>query len=119
MNSLSLKLDFKSNRSMAVLAASDVTTDSGPGYWEVRVVNEEIRFELIPDAKSNNVTQLISVKHSPLGMWHTVEVNYAHGELKLTVDRRTQQIQPLHGLKFALGDKVYHFQEGSGKTTKY
>lgn len=110
MQSLSLKLDFKSSRSMAVLAASDVTTDAGSGYWEVRVVNEEIRFELIPDAKTNNVTQLISVKHSPVGTWHTVEVNYAAGVLKLIVDRRIQQTQPLHGLQFTLGDKVSYLQ---------
>lgn len=106
MNSLYLSLDFKSSRSMAVLAASDVTTANGVGYWEVRVVNEDIRFELVSDPKTNNVTELISVKHGPVGMWHTVEVSYLAGELKLTVDQRLQQTHPLHGLQFTLGDKV-------------
>lgn len=106
-DSLSLSLDFKSNRNMAVLASSDVTTNSGIGYWEIRVVNEDIRFELVADPKSNNVTtELISVKLGPVGVWHTVDVNYLAGELKLTVDNRIQQTQPLHGLQFTLGDKV-------------
>lgn len=106
MNSLSLSLDFKSSRSMAVLAASDVTTATGVGYWELRVVNEDIRFELVADPKTNNVTELISVKHGPVGMWHSVEVSYLAGELKLTVDHRLIQSHPLHGLQFTLGDKV-------------
>lgn len=106
MNSLSLSLDFMSSRTLAVLAASDLTTSNGAGYWEIRVVNEDIRFELISDPKTNNVTELISVKHGPVGSWHTVEVTYLSGELKLTVDNRIQQSLTLHGLQFTLGDKV-------------
>lgn len=105
--SLSLSLDFKSSRSMGVLAASDVTTAAGVGYWEIRVVNDDIRFELVPDSKANNVTELISVKHGPVGMWHNVEVSYVAGELKLTVDKRIHQTHPLDGLQFTLGDKVF------------
>lgn len=33
--SLSLQFDFRSNKSIAILAASNVTTASGRGYWEV------------------------------------------------------------------------------------
>lgn len=32
---LSLKFDFKSYKNLAVLAASEVVTDTGFGYWEV------------------------------------------------------------------------------------
>lgn len=111
MNSLHLSLDFKSSRSMAVLAASDVITATGVGFWEIRVVNEDIRFELVSDPKTNNVTELISVKHGPVGMWHNVQVSYLAGELKLVVDQRIQQTHPLHGLQFTLGDKVRLFGE--------
>lgn len=36
-DALSFKFDFKSNRTSAVLAYSDVITEQGAGYWEVRL----------------------------------------------------------------------------------
>jgi hypothetical protein len=34
-DNFALKFAFKSSRSMAVLASSSITTDTGSGYWEV------------------------------------------------------------------------------------
>lgn len=34
-NQLSLKFDFKSNKNLAILAAAEVITETGIGYWEV------------------------------------------------------------------------------------
>ncbi|XP_046397067.1 contactin-associated protein-like 2 isoform X2 [Ischnura elegans] len=112
-NRLEMTFDFKSSRSMAVLASSEVTTVAGKGYWELRLVNEEIRFELIPDS-NKNVTHLTTVRFDSRGPWHSVDFSYKDGELKLTVDYKHKQTQ-FFGLKFDLGEKVLI---GSSEKTK-
>nr|CAD7256084.1 unnamed protein product [Timema shepardi] len=101
---LYLKFDFKSNRNMAVLVSSEVITAAGKGYWEVRVVTDEIRFELVPNT-ANNVTHLTAVKFDNRGGWHAVELSYVKGEVKLTVDHKNKNVQ-LFGLEFEMGERI-------------
>ncbi|RVE50628.1 hypothetical protein evm_004752 [Chilo suppressalis] len=101
-NSINLKFDFKTSKNMAVLAYSQIT--SGQGYWEVRMVKEEIRFELVPDV-GKNVTVLKSVKFNVSSDWHNVELDYRKGRIKLTVDYLNKHAQ-MFGLDFQLQDKI-------------
>ncbi|XP_034249744.1 contactin-associated protein-like 2 isoform X2 [Thrips palmi] len=103
-NNLSLSFEFKSYRSMAVLVSSNVTTASGTGYMEVRVVNDQIRLELIPEI-GKNVTHLTTVTFDSRANWHNVDLTYSKGEVRLTVDYRNKQSQ-LFGLEFTMGDRV-------------
>ncbi|KAL4713118.1 hypothetical protein ACJJTC_004504 [Scirpophaga incertulas] len=89
-NSINLVFDFKTSKNMAVLAYSQIT--SGQGYWEVRMVKEEIRFELVPDV-GKNVTVLKSVKFNVSNDWHNVELDYRKGRIKLTVDYHNKHAQ--------------------------
>lgn len=70
----------------------------------MRVVNEEIRFELVP-LNSENVTHLSSVRFDPRGAWHSVELRYVAEQLSLTVDYR-HHTSELFGLQFELEDRV-------------
>ncbi|XP_048487493.1 contactin-associated protein-like 4 [Plutella xylostella] len=101
-HSINLIFDFKTSKNMAVLAYSQIT--SGQGYWEVRMVKEEIRFELVPDV-GKNVTVLKSVKFNVSNNWHTVELDYRKGRIKLTVDHHNKHAQ-MFGLDFELQDKI-------------
>ncbi|XP_013140264.1 PREDICTED: contactin-associated protein like 5-3 isoform X2 [Papilio polytes] len=101
-NSINLIFDFKTSKNMAVLAYSQITT--GQGYWEVRMVKEEIRFELVPDI-GTNVTVLKSVKFNVSNDWHTVELDYRKGRIKLSVDNHNKHAQ-MFGLDFQLQDKI-------------
>ncbi|XP_059053874.1 axotactin isoform X2 [Achroia grisella] len=101
-HSINLIFDFKTSKNMAVLAYSQIT--SGQGYWEVRMVKEEIRFELVPDV-GKNVTVLKSVKFNVSNDWHTVEIDYRKGRIKLTVDYHNKHAQ-MFGLDFQLQDKI-------------
>ncbi|KAL3275553.1 hypothetical protein HHI36_020309 [Cryptolaemus montrouzieri] len=98
-DSLSLSFHFKSSTNLSVLASSE--SQSGL-YWEIRVVNDEVRFELADYIK--NVTHLISVKKTP-GIWHILELTYANEEITLKVDNHEKQ-EKLGPLKFAIGDKI-------------
>ncbi|KAL0872124.1 hypothetical protein ABMA27_004544 [Loxostege sticticalis] len=101
-NSINLIFDFKTSKNMAVLAYSQIT--SGQGYWEVRMIKEEIRFELVPDV-GKNVTVLKSVKFNVSNDWHNVELDYRKGRIKLTVDYHNKHAQ-MFGLDFQLQDKI-------------
>lgn len=56
------------------------------------MVKEEIRFELVPDV-GKNVTVLKSVKFNVSNDWHTVELDYRKGRIKLTVDYHNKHAQ--------------------------
>ncbi|XP_048515012.1 uncharacterized protein LOC105689244 isoform X2 [Athalia rosae] len=113
-DSLKLNFDFKSSEPLAVLASSDINNDNALGYWEVRLVNDEIRFELVPDL-TKNVTLLTTVKFPPHNTsWHAVELNYTRGELNLQVDYRNKQSK-LFVMRFELGERVII---GSGKSNR-
>lgn len=56
------------------------------------MVKEEIRFELVPDV-GKNVTVLKSVKFNVSNDWHTVELDYRKGRIKLTVDHHNKPAQ--------------------------
>lgn len=62
--------------------------------FQVRMVKEEIRFELVQDV-GKNVTVLKSVKFNVSNDWHTVEIDYRKGRLKLTVDHINKHAQML------------------------
>ncbi|XP_063382672.1 axotactin isoform X1 [Cydia fagiglandana] len=103
-HSFNLIFEFKTSKNMAVLAYSETATASGQGYWEVRMVKEEIRFELVSDV-GKNVTVLKSVKFNASNDWHTVELEYTKGRFKLTVDHNNKPAQ-MFGLDFSLQDKI-------------
>ncbi|XP_074101561.1 axotactin isoform X2 [Cotesia typhae] len=112
-DSLMLNFDFQSSEPVAVVASGDVKSDQGIGYWELRLVNDEMRFQLIP-VLSENITVSSSVKFPPDNKtsWHAVELNYTKGELNIIVDYRHKQGK-LFAMTFELGDKVII---GSGKS---
>lgn len=84
---------------MSVLASSEVKTGY---YWEVRVVNDEVRFELTDSVK--NITHLVSVKKTP-GIWHNMSLMYENEEVTLNVDNRVKQ-EKIGTTLFAIGDKI-------------
>ncbi|XP_018318790.1 contactin-associated protein like 5-1 [Agrilus planipennis] len=96
---LTLAFDYKSSSNLSVLASSEAKTGF---YWEIRVVNDEVRFELADSNK--NSTHLISVKKTR-GIWHSLELIYEHGNVTLKLDNREKQ-ERLSELKFSVGDKV-------------
>ncbi|XP_018567332.1 contactin-associated protein-like 2 isoform X2 [Anoplophora glabripennis] len=98
-DSLSLSFNFKASSNLSVIASSEAQTGI---YWEVRVVNDEVRFELSDNTK--NVTHLISVKKTP-GIWHSLNLTYSEGDLHMCVDSREKQ-EKIGDLKFAIGDKI-------------
>ncbi|XP_065161032.1 axotactin-like isoform X1 [Atheta coriaria] len=106
-DSLSLIFEFKSSSNLSVLASSEAQTGL---YWEVRVVNDEVRFELTDSTK--NTTHLISVKKTR-GIWHTLTLKYEDEEIYLAVDNRYKQ-QSIGDLHFSKGDKI---KIGSGSRT--
>lgn len=106
-DSLNLRFYFKSSSNLSVLASSETTTGL---YWEVRVVNDEVRFELTDSNK--NITHLISVKKT-VGRWHNLTLKYESGDVILSVDTRSKH-EKLGDLKFAIGDKI---KIGSGSRT--
>ncbi|KAK0086828.1 hypothetical protein PV326_005433, partial [Microctonus aethiopoides] len=113
IDSLLLNFDFQSSKPVAVVASGDVKSNQGLGYWELRLVNDEMRFQLIP-VMTENITVSASVKFPPNNniSWHAVELNYTKGELNILVDYRHKQGK-LFSMTFELGDKVII---GSGKS---
>ncbi|XP_078037835.1 axotactin isoform X3 [Augochlora pura] len=110
-DSLKLNFDFKSSKPIAVVASGNVKSNGDHGYWELRLVNDEIRFHLIP-VTTENITVTAAVKFPPYNTsWHAVELNYTRGELSIVVDYRNKQSK-LFAMTFELGDKVII---GSGK----
>ncbi|XP_068984202.1 axotactin isoform X5 [Bombus flavifrons] len=111
-DSLKLSFDFKSSKPVAVVASGNVTSNRSLGYWELRVINDEIRFQLIP-VLTENITVSTAVKFPPYNTsWHAVELNYTRGELSVLVDYRNKHSK-LFSMAFELGDKVII---GSGKS---
>lgn len=60
--------------------------------FQVRMVKEEIRFELVSDV-GKNVSVLKSVKFNVSNDWHNVELDYRKGRIRLTVDHYNKQVQ--------------------------
>ncbi|XP_047111390.1 neurexin-4 isoform X1 [Schistocerca piceifrons] len=83
-DTLSLKFDFKSSQPTGVLAVSNITTPSGHGYWELKLVNDDVRFVLRD--LSRNFTHQSAVKYVAHVNWHHIDINYKKGYLNLTVD---------------------------------
>ncbi|KAI4504069.1 hypothetical protein M0802_000540 [Mischocyttarus mexicanus] len=112
-DSLKLNFDFKSSKPIAVIASGEVRSEQGLGYWELRLVNDEIRFQLIP-ALLENITISTAVKFPPYNTsWHAVELNYTKGELNILVDYRNKETKQLSSMIFELDNKVII---GSGKS---
>ncbi|XP_012223178.1 axotactin isoform X2 [Linepithema humile] len=112
-DSLNLKFDFKSSKPIAVVASGNVKSNRGIGYWELRQVNDEIRFQLIP-VVTENITVSASVKFPPYNTsWHAIELNYTKDELNLVLDYKNKQSKHFGTMTFELGDKVII---GSGKS---
>ncbi|XP_008214115.1 uncharacterized protein LOC100115644 isoform X3 [Nasonia vitripennis] len=109
-DTLKLNFDFKSFQPIAVVASGDVKSESGPGYWELRVVNDEIRFHLVP-VLGENMTVTAAVKFPYNTSWHAVELNYTKEELSILVDYKNKQSKLLQ-MNLELGDRVII---GSGK----
>ncbi|XP_014243197.1 contactin-associated protein like 5-1 isoform X3 [Cimex lectularius] len=101
---LHLQFEYKSNKNAAVIAASAVMSEKKPGWWELKIVNDELRFELVPDSMKN-VTYLLSVKVETKNVWHSVEVLYLKGEVALTVGKKPRQKMKITE-QILLGDKI-------------
>ncbi|KAL9910678.1 axotactin isoform 3-T7 [Glossina fuscipes fuscipes] len=99
-----IKFDFRSSRTAAILAYSDVTTHAGNGFWEIRLTSDKLSFDLVPDIL-NNLTISTVVKINRATSWHSVELDYKGGEIKFTVDYQHQKSQ-MYGLTFNIGDKL-------------
>lgn len=99
---MNIKFDFKSSKGTAVLAYSEVQSKQGPGYWEVRLANDKISFDLITD---NNVTIPTSVNIEHATNWHAVEISYKNESLSMTVDYRHTQ-NNFYGMSFTVGNKI-------------
>ncbi|XP_049315176.1 axotactin isoform X4 [Bactrocera dorsalis] len=99
-----IKFDFRSSRTAAVLAYSDVTTASGNGFWEIRLSSDKLSFDLVPDLGSN-LTHSTVIKVNRATSWHSVELDYKAGEITFTVDYHLRQSQ-MFGLTFNIGDKL-------------
>ncbi|XP_073839835.1 axotactin isoform X2 [Musca autumnalis] len=99
-----IKFDFRSSRTAAILAYSDVTTQDGNGFWEIRLAADKLCFDLVPNVQ-NNVTLAIVVKINRATSWHSVELDYRDGEIKFTVDYHHQRTE-MYGLTFNIGDKL-------------
>lgn len=121
-DSLKLSFYFKSSRPIAVIASGDVyhieQDEQGAdirslGYWELRLVNDEIRFQLIPVLAQNaTVTAPVNIPETDTGSkWHVVELNYTQGELNILIDYKNLQSK-LFSINTELGDRVII---GSGK----
>ncbi|CAH0547877.1 unnamed protein product [Brassicogethes aeneus] len=96
---LEISLYFKASNNLSVVASSEVQTGY---YWEIRLVNDEIRFELADMIK--NATTPVSVKKTP-GIWHFLKMTYQHGEVVLNVDGKEKK-EHIGDIKFAIGDKI-------------
>ncbi|XP_054286354.1 axotactin-like isoform X2 [Macrosteles quadrilineatus] len=112
---LQLSFEFKSSRSMAILATAEVQSSLGTGQWELRMVNEEIRFEIIPEI-NKNITHLTTVKFDTKDEWHTVELIYNHGQVDLMVDYKSKTAD-LFGLMFLLKDSIIIGSGVGGKSS--
>ncbi|TMW48106.1 hypothetical protein DOY81_006814 [Sarcophaga bullata] len=99
-----IKFDFRSSRTSAILAYSDVTTQAGNGFWEIRLSADKLSFDLVPDIL-NNVTLSTVVKINRATSWHSVELDYKEGEIKFSVDYQHHRSQ-MYGLTFNIGDKL-------------
>lgn len=99
---LNLKFDFKSSRSSAILAYSEVLTKEGPGYWEIKLSNDKISFDLISE---NNVTFPTIIKIENPTIWHAIELSYKNETITLTVDYRNTHTQ-MYGMSFTVGNKI-------------
>ncbi|XP_050531839.1 axotactin isoform X2 [Daktulosphaira vitifoliae] len=115
-NHINLMFDFKSHKHMAVLVSSSVTTSvqNSSGFWELRMVNNEIRFELTPSS-SKNVTQLMTVKYdlNIEGSWHKISLNYTKGLLTLNVNGNNKTTF-LNGIQHFLADQTITIGSGIG-----
>ncbi|XP_063977101.1 axotactin isoform X2 [Diachasmimorpha longicaudata] len=108
-DSLTLNFEFQSSKPVAVVASGDVKMGQSLGYWEVRLVNDEVWFQLIP-ALTENITVIASVDNTT--SWHKVELNYTRGQLTLIVDYHHLKSRQFPRI-FQLTDKVVI---GSGKS---
>ena len=104
---LSLVLDIKSSTNLSVLASSEAQTGY---YWEIRIVNDEVRFELTDANKTT--ANMLTVKKTK-GIWHTLNLTYEVNEISLQVDDKRKH-ERIGDLKFAIGDKI---KIGSGSRT--
>ncbi|XP_062553411.1 axotactin-like isoform X3 [Armigeres subalbatus] len=103
-DTLNLKFDFKSSKSSAVLAYSEVKTDDATGYWEIRLSTDRLSFDLNPDINSN-ITHNTYIKIDNPTSWHAIQLTYAQGKITFVVDFR-HSITQLYGLSFNVGDKL-------------
>jgi hypothetical protein len=101
-NEMSLKFDFKSSRNTAILAYSEVQTKEGAGFWEIRLYNDKINFDLVTE---NNMTIPTSIKIDNPTAWHVVEVIYANETISFTVDYK-HRVTQMYGLSFNVGNKI-------------
>ncbi|XP_055915475.1 axotactin isoform X2 [Eupeodes corollae] len=100
-----IKFDFRSSRTAAVLAYSDVTTSAGNGFWEIRLTADKLSFDLVPSDANSDTTLPTVIKINRPTSWHSVELDYRDGEIRFTVDYR-HTLRMMYEMTFIIGDKV-------------
>ncbi|XP_073968823.1 axotactin isoform X3 [Rhodnius prolixus] len=113
-DSLSLTFEFKSSRNVAVLASSEVKLHNSTGIWELRLVNDELRFEMIPEL-NKNITNTITIKLESKGNWHTVELLCNKGDVSLTINDKYVKRQHFNS-EIRLADIVRIGSTNAGKS---
>ena len=73
-------------------------------WFQIRLVNEELSFDFIPDVM-HNITNQIEIPIESATAWHAIELSYKDNVIKFTVDYRKSQTK-MFGLKLNNGHKV-------------
>lgn len=70
---------------------------------QLRVVNEEMRFEIVPKS-GENTSQVVSMTFNAKGAWHRVEIDYKEQMLYLDIDYKFIRRHEVGAIEF--GDHV-------------
>ncbi|XP_059608344.1 axotactin [Phlebotomus argentipes] len=104
-NEISIRFEFKSARTVAHLAYSEVETDQGPGFWEIRLNNDKLSLDIMLDNKNTSLLHSMKQKIESGSAWHAIELSYRDGVINFTVDYRQTMLQE-YNLSFNIGDKM-------------
>jgi hypothetical protein len=70
---------------------------------KLRVVNEEMRFEIVPHS-GENTSQVVALTFNAKGAWHRVEIDYKEQMLYVDIDYKFIRRHDLGAIEF--GDRV-------------
>lgn len=118
LDRLSLRLDFKTNYSMAVLAHSAHTNNDSVGYWQLGLENGAAIVSVVVGPSKNLSIYPVKIgRNLNDGKWHNVEVVITGGIIGLAVDYRQQKEEAartpvLFSAKIYVGGSMEHPEAG-------